>query len=609
MVDNNPVPNSNNNNYNNSNQNQSAKDNLPSGPALDPKVKKDVFTAQDTSSNVAAPAAPLAQATVKPKSVNKAVNEPSSFTDTSKDKPLASRPIEPTGVLKPAVSEVNKEVDKIDKEAALPSQTNKDKTAPPPWLNQKKTVPSGGGKVPPPENKDNTPASNSDSSLTKTLFAKIIPFIIGLFIMALIAFLVVKFLLPMIKKDSSNGGAKPSSSGKTVTLTYWGLWEPEEAMSEIIAEYQEENPSINIIYEQSSHKDYRERLQSALAQKKSNSTEGPDIFRYHNTWLPMLQDFLSPINNEVINIDDYFPVARKDLLQNNKIYGVPLMYDGLSLFYNTELLSNAGEQVPSSWEELQKTAISMTVLDNGNNIQTAGAALGTANNVDHFSDILALMMLQNNANLADPTDELASDALTFYTLFTTRDKVWDETLPNSVYAFATGKVAMIFAPSWRAFDISNINPELSFKTAPVPQLPDNELTWASYWVEGIAQSSKYKSQAVDFLAYLSKDETLRKMHSLQSNTRLFGEIYPKISLAKELLEDPIMGSFVNQAELATSWYMASETHDNGLNDKVIQYYTNAVNAVVNGEDDATSALATAAQGIGQILNTYSIAIK
>ena len=201
---------------------------------------------------------------------------------------------------------------------------------------------------------------------------------------------------------------------------------------------------------------------------------------------------------------------------------------------------------------------------------------------------------------------IASDALTFYTLFAPRDNVWDDTLPASTYAFATGKAAMMFGPSWRAHEVKAVNPELQFLTVPVPQLPDTKIAWATYWVEGVAQASKHKQEAIDFLAYLSKDEVLRKMYDQQSKLRGFGEIYPKIALAEELKDDPLVGSFVTQGPYAQSWYMSGLTHDNGLNDKIIQYYENAVNAMVNEGKDASAVLPVVAQGISQVLSTYQI---
>ncbi|GAI84931.1 unnamed protein product, partial [marine sediment metagenome] len=294
-----------------------------------------------------------------------------------------------------------------------------------------------------------------------------------------------------------------------ITLNYWGLWESEEIIKPIIAKYQEDNPNITINYVQQSFKDYRERLQSALARD-----EGPDIFRFHNTWLAMLKKELASAPSAIakdINLkENYYPVVSEDLKVGSQVFGVPLGFDALALFYNAKILKEAGKTYPATWDEFRRTAMDLCVADSadksckpGARIVTAGAALGTTSNVDHFSDILGLMILQNGVDLTKPRGDLAEDALKYYTLFTTDDHIWDESLPSSIYAFATEKVAMIFAPSWRAHEISQINPQLEFKTTPVPQLPGTQIGWATYWAEGVSSKSKNIQAAWEFLTYLS----------------------------------------------------------------------------------------------------------
>ena len=236
-----------------------------------------------------------------------------------------------------------------------------------------------------------------------------------------------------------------------------------------------------------------------------------------------------------------------------------------------------------------------------------GMDLGNSNNVDHWSDILALMLLQNSADPANPIGSGAEDALKFYTIFSNSDKVWDNTMPQSVYAFATQKVAMIFAPSWQAHTIKQINPNIDFGIVPVPQLPNSNVTWASYWVEGVSKKSAKQAEAFNVLKFLSEKDKLVKFYTEASKTRLFGELYPRKDLADSLKSDPLAGAYISQAENAKSFYMASRTFDNGINDKIIKYYEDAVNAVGEGEDPS-EALQTTAQGVQQVLSQYGVSV-
>src|SRR3990167_1754055 len=96
----------------------------------------------------------------------------------------------------------------------------------------------------------------------------------------------------------------------------------------------------------------------------------------------------------------FYPVTVKDLAGSDGFWGIPLEYDGLSMYYNLDLLKAAGfSQPPNNWDQLRTMSATLTVKDQAGKIQTSGAALGTADNIDHFSEILSVMMAQNGVDL------------------------------------------------------------------------------------------------------------------------------------------------------------------------------------------------------------------
>lgn len=308
----------------------------------------------------------------------------------------------------------------------------------------------------------------------------------------------------------------------------------------------------------------------------------------------------------------YFPVVVEDLSVGGKTVGLPLMFDGLMVFYNKDILQAAGYTSPSNdWNEFLLQAENMTVKQ-GNRIVTAGAALGRADNIEHFSDILGLLLLQNGANPARPNTDAGSGGLVFYRIFAqTPDNVWGSEFDNDILAFAGGKVAMIFAPSWEAFTIKSINPDLNFATSPVPQVvgSNNNVAWASYWAEGVNSKSPHQQQAWEFLKFLSQKESLEKFYKLAAETRvLFGEPYPRRDMLKTLEQNQYLAPLGAQGEIAKSFYMSSRTYDNGINDGIIQYYKNAVNGLDSG-NSPQEALETASQGISQVLERFNVSIK
>jgi len=395
---------------------------------------------------------------------------------------------------------------------------------------------------------------------------------------------------------------------RVVELTYWGLWEPPAVMEGVIAEFEKTHPGVKINYEQQSITDYRLRLQNALA-----SGRGPDIFRFHNTWLPMFKGGLSPLPQSVvaqIGLEtDFYPVGLEAVKAGSNFYGVPLMVDTLALFYNKDILTAANASVPKTWDEFRQTAYQLTQRDEAGRIMVAGAALGAASNVDHWSDILGLMMLQNEVNLAGPYDEIAKQAFDFFMVFSREDKVWDETLPASTMAFAGNKLAFYFGPSWRIISLRELNPNLNFGVAPVPQLPqipgqEKPVSWASFWVEGVSAKSQQQSLAFEFLAYLAQNETLERIFQAGSQVHYIGALYPRKSLAPTLKNDPLLGPFLEQASYAKSWYLCSRTLDNGINDTIRKYFEDAINRSLSGGDPQLET--TVSQGVASVSGKYGL---
>jgi ABC-type glycerol-3-phosphate transport system substrate-binding protein len=242
--------------------------------------------------------------------------------------------------------------------------------------------------------------------------------------------------------------------------------------------------------------------------------------------------------------------------------------------------------------------------------------MGTTANVDHWQEILGLLMFQNGAKLENPTGPLAEGALDFYTAFTKIDKVWNDSLPNSTTMFASGKLAMMLAPSWRAHDIIAENPTLKFRVLSVPQLPKNtpdepDITYATYWVNAVSGKSTKQAAAWDFLKFLSTKESYQKLYDNAVKLRTFGEPFPRIDMRDAITSDPKVGGFISLAGNAKSWYLNGRTFDGetGINSRIGKYFEDAVNAVSSGAGNADSkaALKTASAGVLQVLVDYGLA--
>ncbi len=400
--------------------------------------------------------------------------------------------------------------------------------------------------------------------------------------------------------------------GSETTITWWGLWEDQSIVAPIIAEYENENPKIKINYVKQSHQDYRERLTNSFAKGT-----GPDIFRFHNSWVPMFRGELDTMPASVMSASEfatnYYPIATSDLTGNSGIVGVPLMYDGLGLYINEDIFSQEGKNPPATWDDLRALAVELTQKDDQDLIVRSGIAMGRTENVDHWQEIIALLMIQNGVNLNNPTGKLAEDALNYFTVFSKTDGVWDSAMPPSTVAFAAGKVAMYIGPSWRAFEIREQNPSLKFRVVKIPQIAKQSPTepdtgYATYWAEGVWSRSKNKEEAWKFVKFLSQKETMEKMYLSAAKTRQFGEAYPRRDMQEMLKNDPVLGGIVETAVDAQSWYLVSRTFDGntGINSLISKYFEDAINSV-NTNNPTNKALETVAQGVKQVLSQYGFA--
>lgn len=399
---------------------------------------------------------------------------------------------------------------------------------------------------------------------------------------------------------------KSSGPSGPVELTYWGLWEEDSLIKPLIEEYQKQNPKVKINYVRQSSVNYRTRVQAQIREGV-----GPDVFRIHNSWLAMFKGDLYPATESIFSLIDYsqifYPIAKDSFVLDKQIFAAPMEIDGLSLYYNEEILSAGGVSPPRSWQEFVEAAVKLTVRDQSGQIKTAGASLGTAGNVDHWPDILGLLLLQQpNVNFEALASSPVAEIFRFYTGFVTdpQKKSWDVNLPKSTDMFVAGRLAFYFAPSWRAHELRVANPNLKFKIVPVPQLPGKQIAWASFWGEAVSIKSKFPEEAWKFIKFLTNKEAEKLFYQEASKIRLFGEPYSRVDLAPELAQDPLVGAFISQGPNYKFWYLSGSTFDAGINDEMIKYFEDGINATLQGTDPQV-ALQTVDKGVKQILDKFT----
>ena len=96
-------------------------------------------------------------------------------------------------------------------------------------------------------------------------------------LIGLVVFLVVVFIGVLV----FFGRRAPKTAGYAGTLTVWGVFDRADVFEKLVEGYRKLQPGVEINYVQKDPATYEDELINALATPK-----GPDVFMFHNTWLP-----------------------------------------------------------------------------------------------------------------------------------------------------------------------------------------------------------------------------------------------------------------------------------------------------------------------------------
>src|SRR5690606_20784496 len=175
-------------------------------------------------------------------------------------------------------------------------------------------------------------------------------------------------------------------------------WESPEIMQPIIDQYEADNPNVTINYEQRPIDQHYATVKSRISQAGVSDVM-PDIVRVHNSWVPVLSNYLSPVPQSTYSREEYeatfYPATKDTLLVNGQYYGIPIMMDGLALVYNQQLFTQAGITAPpSTWDDVRRDAAKIAQRNEKGELTVGGIATGSSRNVDHFAEISGWLMAQ-----------------------------------------------------------------------------------------------------------------------------------------------------------------------------------------------------------------------
>jgi ABC-type glycerol-3-phosphate transport system substrate-binding protein len=361
-------------------------------------------------------------------------------------------------------------------------------------------------------------------------------------------------------------GNKPATkvavSNPTVELVWWKPKFSSIVYSDTINSFKTLAGNQNVTIRQIDvpfDEDYYRNLITDFARGR-----GPDIFSFRNDDFASLKEFMTPISGvagvtESKLLADYKTNFVDSVVQSgtdlDKVYGVSSYVDNLQLYYNKNLLQQAGiAQPPSTWADLEKQLVQLNKRGLDQKFTQSAISLGTGYltdkadasqgyNIANYNDILATLVVQNGGQLYDYTTSLPTfgqnrnqkdvatgnitdksfnvkfdqdnptyKAVKFYMDFAQPNNTrysWNTESKLSTDAFMEGKLAYTIGYSTFQDDINQRNSRLQYGVSELPQLDlNNKKTYGTFMMDGISRQLEIDSaknpKDVDKAAKLEK---------------------------------------------------------------------------------------------------------
>lgn len=439
------------------------------------------------------------------------------------------------------------------------------------------------------------------------IFVAIVLFVL---IVGTVVFLIINKEPKQAVQSNGESNRYPPLTENKIELSYWGLWEPNTVMQPVINEFENIYPNIKINYSQQSFTAYEATLYTRLQQASVGTEPAPDIFRIHNTWTPKFYKYLYPLPQNVMSAQEYselfYPTVVSDFTaKDGNIYAIPWYIDGLMVFYNKSIFQQAGvEKPPEDWDSFMELAYKLTKKDVTGRIIQSGLAMGTSRNIRHSREILSYLLLLEGVEVMDSArtkitldTPAGQKVFRIYTDFARGDDaIWSPTLRTDLEMFFAGELAMMIAPSWRAFDIIEAAPTVEFDTAPLPQLKENKqnIFYSTYWGDTVSRNTPYPLEAWAFVKFLSEREQQLNLYSNASKIRAFGEPYSLVELNSEMEGRAYVSAIAEMSPFMKSIPIGDEqTVDSAIDE--------AITEIVENGKDISSALKEAEESINNII--------
>ena len=459
-------------------------------------------------------------------------------------------------------------------------------------------------------------------------------------LVAIFFILVFLGVIPGLKKSGSGGGFQTPGNDKKTAVNFWGIIDNDNdrtAIQSLIEEYQKTNQGVKIDFTAFDNaKNYEKALLNALATGKA-----PDIFMFHNTWLPKYFDKITPLPEiafPLSQLRQLFPqVVEQDFVlqqthsassgqaqDKSLIVALPLYIDTLALLYNKNIFDGKAIALPpTNWQSFQNMIPYLRETNLSNQIIKPAAAIGgSEKSIDSASDLLNLLMMQLGSLATDNYGKISFSreglpALDFYLQFSNPNSpyyTWSDNLKYSLDSFSEGSTAIIFNYASRIPLIKSKNPYLNIGVAPMlqsfgaaqdksfgtaqdksfgaaqdkPANANQPINYADYWGLSVSNQSQYSDLSWNFILFAATNPQANEVY-LQTAKKP-----PALrSLISKYINDQELGIFSRQALTARSWRQPDSA-------TVKQIFSDMIESILNSRLNTENALRQAENEINSL---------
>ncbi|MFC0187088.1 ABC transporter substrate-binding protein [Fictibacillus aquaticus] len=347
--------------------------------------------------------------------------------------------------------------------------------------------------------------------------------------------------------SSDNGGSEPKDGEKVeVTLAGWGGNPTEEKLlKETLADFEQKHPNIDVKLEVITEQ-YMDVIKTRLI-----GGEGPDVFYLDAFEAPGLikTGAVEPLDEYVtkdFDVDDFEKPLLDAFKEDGKTYGFPKDYSTLALFYNKKMLSDAGVEVPKTWEEFTAASKKLTK----GKVAGFGAAPELARVYWMAESKGGKVVTDDKASFASKEVEAGlQPLLDMHNV----DKSAVE--PKEVGAswggemFGQQKAAMVIEGNWAIPYLKDTFPDVEYGTAELPTVDGKNSTMAYDVAYVMNAASEKKKASWELLSYLTGKEGMKTWTSKGYALPARQSVAEELGFDKDELRAPLVAG----ASYATVW--------------------------------------------------------